>query len=331
MKNALVSVVVPFFNHADYIVDALDSVCRQTHRNLQIIAVDDGSTDGSGSMVLGHFGDRVELVTQENLGPSASVNTGLRHAKGDFIALLGGDDLCLPARIENQLKFMIDGEHDIVFSVPHLIDRNGRSLDQSKYEVFFRKIEPGQSIFRSLLLEDNFLCAPSALMRASVVRDLGYFHEGLIQLQDYDYWLRAGGQGYDIAIMQEPQVSYRRHIGNLSSERRTLPTLTEISFVVSNAIKQARPRILRKEFSHLFGVFDDFDAPLTAFERVLLLLAHPRDELRATGMTELMSLLNDEHFVAFAREQGLNVFQLLFNIGESMGDKFRPLELALRS
>src|SRR5690606_36477927 len=99
MRDQLVTVIVPIFNQAKLGVEAVRSVCSQTYKNLQVIVVDDGSTDHSGDTMEKSFGGSITLLRQKNLGPSAAINAGLRVAQGEFICLMGGDDICAPERV----------------------------------------------------------------------------------------------------------------------------------------------------------------------------------------------------------------------------------------
>ena len=131
-----VSVIVPIFNQGDYALRAIDSLCAQTYDNLQIIVVDDGSSDGSAKRVRQHFGAKITLLEQENAGPSAALNAGLRIAQGDIIALMGGDDIATQDRITHQAAILGTANWDVVFSKPQLINETGAPIRDGLYPVF---------------------------------------------------------------------------------------------------------------------------------------------------------------------------------------------------
>lgn len=98
-----VSVVIPTYNYAQYIKEAIDSVLAQTYKDYEIIVVDDGSTDDTKGTV-SQYGPEIEYIRQENQGPSAAKNTGIRNSKGEYIGILDSDDLWLPSKLEKQIK-----------------------------------------------------------------------------------------------------------------------------------------------------------------------------------------------------------------------------------
>ena len=107
MPEPLVSVVIPSFNYARFLVDCVDSALAQTYPHREIIVVDDGSTDNT-RQVLEHYGDKIVYIHQSNQGLSQARNTGIHAAKGEFIALLDSDDLWHPRKLELQIRCMKD-------------------------------------------------------------------------------------------------------------------------------------------------------------------------------------------------------------------------------
>lgn len=105
MSELMVSVVIPAYNRANSVQRSVESVLQQTYRNLEIIVVDDGSTDGTAA-VLQTFGDRIQLIRQPNGGPSSARNSGVAHGKGEIIAFLDSDDTWKPEKLERQVRLM---------------------------------------------------------------------------------------------------------------------------------------------------------------------------------------------------------------------------------
>lgn len=312
MQPALISVVIPIFNQAEFVVETVSSVVGQSRQDVQIVVVDDGSTDGSADILTAEFGDRIVLLRQKNGGPSKAINAGIEAATGAFIALLGGDDVCVDDRMEIQLEIMRTTSHDIVFSKPLLIDGSGQPLDDASFPVFFDE-RPAESVLRTLLLEGNFLCAPTAFMRRKAVQKVGFFRPGLIQLQDYDYWLRAAAAGLSIAETGPRVVKYRRHSGNLSSPRASFASTAESIPIFKSLLDFGGPAQFRKAFPYLFEPVADLSAPLTMFDKALFTLCHPRDEMRMVGIEYLVALCEDAAFLAKAERFGLNLPRFVQN------------------
>lgn len=312
MRSPLVSVVIPIFNQVRFVVETVGSAVRQTYPNLQVIVIDDGSTDGSSELLEREFGDRIALIRQPNSGPSLAVNRGLASARGDFIALLGGDDVCVEDRISIQLDLIEKTAHDIIFSKPVLIDDSSTPLEDDAFPVFYRTM-PEDSLLRTLAMEGNFLCASSAFMRREVVEKIGAFHPGLIQLQDYEYWLRALAMGLRLAQFEPRVVRYRRHAENLSSRRGNFASSAEMMPVLRSVLEGGHPTLLRDAFGPLFAPVEDRSKPLSPFDKSLLLLAHPRSEIRMMGLEYATTLFSDEEFMATARKFGLNLVQFVRN------------------
>lgn len=314
MIMPLVSVIVPVYNQADLLWETIDSLCRQTYPNIEIIVVDDGSTDDSSIVIQRHFAERVKLIQQANSGPSAALNTGLRTARGDLIALMGGDDICAPDRVQRQVEFVVTERKDVVFCRPKLVDKLGRGMPDDVIPAFFRQLgDERWSLLRSLFFDGNFLCAPSAMLTADAVAKIGAFHEGLIQLQDYDYWLRACALEMRMGISESRDVSYRRHDANLSSEDRSFAMKAEFAYILQRFLKQAEPRVIREALGDYLIPSADYSRPLSKFERCLLLMAHPVKEVALRGAEEAIDIFEDTNALSELRANGVNLFRLLFN------------------
>jgi glycosyltransferase involved in cell wall biosynthesis len=315
MSLPLVTVVVPIFNQSGFIVETIDSLLHQSHTNLQIIVVDDGSSDNGSEIALAKFGKSIELIRQKNLGPSAAINAGLSVARGDFIALNGGDDVSLTNRVALQLEIISATQHDIIFSKPLLINGEGQSIEDKEFPVFFK--ERKGSILQDLLLEGNFFCASSAMMHRDVIQKVGLFNTALIQLQDYDYWLRAAAAGLSLAEIEPRVVKYRRHKTNLSGHDNGFASSAEFLMIVKSILALPSPRAIRTAFPYVFEPTTDLDSPLTQLDRSIFLLAHPIKEIRMAGVEFAASLFKDQEFAKKAERVGFDVFRYSFNSSKS--------------
>jgi glycosyltransferase involved in cell wall biosynthesis len=204
-----ISVIIPFYNRAHTLPRALDSVLAQTSHADEIILVDDGSSD-SGAELIRHQYPEVSLLQQPNLGVSAARNTGIRHARYDWIALLDSDDEWQPdklARIRETQQVHTDAW---LIHSDEIWIRNGHRVNpMNKHRKY------GGMIFEHCLP----LCviSPSAVvMRRSLFDDIGLFDESLPACEDYDLWLRLCHR-YPVYFIDEPLITkYGGHDDQLS-------------------------------------------------------------------------------------------------------------------
>ena len=212
-KETLVSVVIPVFNDASTVSDALQSVLDQSYSGIEIIAVDDGSTDRSLD-VLHDYEDRIRILTQQNAGAAAARNLGLRAARGGYLAFLDADDLWLPDKLEKQITYLEKVKDvDLVCGLwrywyPR---REQQETLQEAYANAEACDDVGEEldgwIYHKLLL-DCFVWTGTVVMRRSLYEKVGAFDSGLRRGQDYDYWLRASRET-KIARLPDELALYR--------------------------------------------------------------------------------------------------------------------------
>ena len=183
----LVSVIIPTFNRGWVVREALDSVLEQDYRNFELIVVDDGSTDDTGS-ILSSYGQRLKVITQPNRGVSAARNRGIAAARGDLIALLDSDDYWLPKKLAVQVEFFRQHPAVEICQTEEIWIRNAVRVNPGK-----RHRKPSGDIFEPSL--ELCLVSPSAvMMRPQVFHRYGLFDEELPACEDYDLWLRISCQ-----------------------------------------------------------------------------------------------------------------------------------------
>ncbi len=129
MKNPKVSVVIPAYNHEKYVGEAIQSVLDQTFQDLELIIINDGSTDNTETEILKFKDERIRYFSQENRGLSATLNRGIKLARGEFFNFLPSDDAFLREKLEIQLKvFERNPDLGVVFGYPQLIDAQGKEI-----------------------------------------------------------------------------------------------------------------------------------------------------------------------------------------------------------
>ena len=201
-----ISVVIPTFNRAAVLPRALNSVLSQTLRPLEVLVVDDGSTDATGALMHSRYVDEVfpavRLLTCQQRGVSAARNHGIRESSGQWIALLDSDDAWVPEKLEQQhLALQRNPDHKICHTDEIWI-RDGKRVNQMK-----KHAKPGGWIFNECLP----LCCispSSVVIHRSILDDVGLFDEDLPVCEDYDLWLRISAQ-YPVYLIDTPLIVKR--------------------------------------------------------------------------------------------------------------------------
>jgi glycosyltransferase involved in cell wall biosynthesis len=215
-SSPLVSVVVPAYNSARYVARALQSILGQTYAPLEIIVVDDGSTDDTAG-VLAPYRDRIRYFRQANRGPSAARNTGIRHARGELIAFLDADDWWLPEKLERQVPLLRERPKvGVVHSGFEYYDEaTGRHLPSDHFHTVLAHELVGNCYVR--LIDGNAINTCTAVVRRECFAQAGLFNESLGWMEDYDLWFRVA-RAYEFAFVPQALAVYRRHGTNTSSQ-----------------------------------------------------------------------------------------------------------------
>lgn len=206
-----VSVVIPAYNSAPFLRETIESVLGQTYSNLEIIVIDDGSTDDT-ERVMQTFGSRVSYVKQENQGVSAARNHGIKLARARYVAFLDSDDLWVPQKLAEQIPLLDeDPEIGLVYSDWAVVSEHG------VVQPSFHSERPAASghVFNELV-ETGFILTSGTVVRRSCLDEVGDFDESLSIVQDYDLWLRICYR-WKVAVTNKALVTKRSWNGSLSS------------------------------------------------------------------------------------------------------------------
>jgi glycosyltransferase involved in cell wall biosynthesis len=203
------------YNGEKIIEDTLASVINQSYKNLQIIVVDDCSTDGSREVIDRMAASDPRILTayaEENGNVCRASNTAFRLAQGKYLALIGHDDLWKADKLEKQVHFMEKNpEYAVCFTLCDIIDEENQVCNEEEpilYQVFNQKNRSRMEWVETLLFQQNVFCAPSALIRRECIRGGCLYHDGLVQLQDMALWLELLEE-WPVYILQERLTRYR--------------------------------------------------------------------------------------------------------------------------
>ncbi|PIQ84097.1 MAG: hypothetical protein COV75_04030 [Candidatus Omnitrophica bacterium CG11_big_fil_rev_8_21_14_0_20_63_9] len=210
----LVSVIIPTFNRAAMLREALESALRQTVKNIEVIVIDDGSTDDT-FQVAQAAGDKVRYFLQPNQGVAAARNRGIREARGRYVAFLDSDDLWLPNKLERQIDyFRAHREVGLLYTRMWSYD----VADPEK-----RQLEPKTvaKTFDALLNGPNTVTSSTVMVRRECFDLVGVFNPLLRASEDHELWLRIARR-FPIAFLDEALAIYRRHKKSINADHATL-------------------------------------------------------------------------------------------------------------
>ena len=209
-EGPTISVVMPAYNEELYIAEALDSILAQTRAPLEVIVVDDGSTDRTVETVRG-YGSQVRLIEQENRGCHGAFDTGFREAAGDFVALCPADDVYEPQKLEWQgATLAANPEVDVAFGAA---TRFGLASGHHHRPARVKVLD--NEWFARAMYKIDLIPDPSAVVRRALYFDLGGYKP--IIGEDYEFWMRALAAGATFYFDPRPLVRLREHGGNLSN------------------------------------------------------------------------------------------------------------------
>lgn len=212
MASDLVSVVVPAYNAGLYLKQTLESALGQTYKVVEIIVVDDGSTDDT-SIISRQFGDAIQYIYQPNRGLSAARNTAIRHARAEFIALLDSDDLWEPEFLQRMIPLLkLHPKAAGAYCGFQYI--NSKSEIVGKPSV---KIVPPEQFHSAMKYNGNWLAPCSVIFRRQLADEAGLFDESLHAVEDWDLWIRLS-EKHPFVGLPEALVRYRRHENNMSKD-----------------------------------------------------------------------------------------------------------------
>lgn len=319
----LVSVCINAYNSADVIGETLESVLNQTYKNLQIIVVDDCSTDNTAEIVKSYDDDRIELYTlPKNFNISNANNECLHRAKGEYIAHIDSDDIWAEDKIEKQIKFLEENpQYGACFTHATLIDKTGRifasgELPEAFLTLFDRENMTQAGFVRRFYDHSNFLCHSSVVMRMSVYEKLGDHDLTLNKLHDYDYWIRMNFI-CPLYIYPEKLVFYRIWHANNSTlgNAETIGHNEEYVRIAYKLVNDCPREIFLEAFSDKLQLKEYTDEELE-LEKAFVLggALHMYPDNKVLEMKKLDELFKDKKYVELAEEKFGFTIRDLYNL-----------------
>jgi glycosyltransferase involved in cell wall biosynthesis len=254
-----VSVVIPAFNHVRFVAEAITSVLRQSFADVEIVVIDDGSTDGTPDVVREFSDPRVQFEAfPENRGAVIALNSAIRRSRGEYICFLASDDYFLPGKLENQVTFLTENRNvAAIFGMPTFIDESGNPLRADEqfnggvFESPFReRLTNRDDWLKHFFFSGNCLCHPTAMVRRSAYDTVGLYDPRLANLPDFDMWVRIS-MSFDIAVASDAVTAMRIHDNNRNMSAPRRDTLVRAHFETYEILKRYR----RLELESLRRIF----------------------------------------------------------------------------
>ncbi len=318
----MVSVLMCTYNREAYLQRAIESVLNQTYQEIELVIVDDGSTDGTKQMMSEYQDERIKFLPLEyNSFYCNAANQGLELCTGDYVAFMNSDDEWMPEKIEKQVEFMEQNpEYGACFTSVCLMNNKGEDITEQCLgwkQLFATNYETQKEWINHLFFKSSCLCHPSALVRKSVIEKVGGFNLMYRQLADYDLWIRIVEQT-PICVLQEPLIKFRWDTGDQTqvssdTEGNRARTYNEQMMIRRNTIQ----RLTDEQMITFFG--DMFRNPFSKthveieFEKGFLLANHMNvaSEWRILSMEQFERALNLPDAIQILREHFyMSVFEI---------------------
>lgn len=262
---AKVSIIIPIFNVERYINECIDSVINQTLTDIEIICIDDGSTDNSLNLVKEYSDSRIKIISQENKGLAASRNVGIEHANGEYITFLDSDDYLRLDALEKLYAVCQENSLDIAITkIINFYDDNREEYSDDYFDMKFLKDACGDNVFSYRDVYDSVLnisvTGPAKLFRRDFIKDIKY-HENLI-FEDNPFFVEAIFKAERVYFYDE--YMYWRRIRKNSitqSNFSNFPDLIEIYNIIYDLLKDLevyedfKDKIFKKKFTNIYTRF----------------------------------------------------------------------------
>lgn len=211
---SLVSVIVPVYNRAGYVCEAIESILNQSYREVEVVLINDGSTDDTIDVLMRYQNThptRVIVIDQKNSGQVVARNNGIKKASGKYIAFLDSDDTWAENKLELQMPLFSEKDVGLVYSGIYNIDENGKLIDEELCDSALV-----DDIYYHLLIR-NRMTGGTVVVSREALDKVGLFDEAFSAAENWDLWLRIS-KHFKARLVNQPLVYYRKHPGNMSKD-----------------------------------------------------------------------------------------------------------------
>jgi len=245
----IVSIIIPVYNGEKTIRETIQSVLSQSFRNIEIIVINDGSTDSTVEIVKSILDSRLQIFSYPNAGLAASRNRGIKYCKGQFISFIDADDLWTVDKLACQYQALQTHKNAaLAYSWTDYIDANGKFLKAG------RRITAMGDAYSKLVLWNFLENGSNPLIRADVLNEVGGFDESLAAAEDWDMWLRLSAAGGEFVCVERVQILYRVSANSMSNnlKRQEAASLKVIERAFSHPRAESLQHLKQYSFAHLY-------------------------------------------------------------------------------
>ena len=250
----MLTVVMPVYNAALYLKEAVDSILNQTFKDFELLIINDGSTDYSLQIIKSYDDKRIRLINNEvNCGIIKTRNKGLALSNGKYIAMMDADDVSLPTRFEKQVKYL-EKNADVAVLSTKLVLISEKGEEQGYWPEDFRTTTASQ--INNTLPVSNCIGQPTVMMRADIVKPIGY-NNAFLHNEDWGLWLNIISNGFVIAKLNEVLLKYRVHSSSTTVNANTKGVEKKIIRFKSAYLKQNFCKLKHTDYKILSSLFND--------------------------------------------------------------------------
>ncbi|MBD2567243.1 glycosyltransferase [Anabaena lutea] len=263
--KSVISVIIPVYNGEKTIRETIESVLNQTFSLIEVLIINDGSTDATLEIIQNISDSRLKLFSYINAGPATSRNRGLSHAVSEFVAFIDADDIWTSNKLESQLKALqANPQAAVAYSWTDYIDAAGKLLKCGRHTTL------SGDVYSRLLLENFLENGSNPLIRKECFTTLGNFNEALTPAEDWDMWLRLASR-YEFVVVPEVQILYRVSMHSLSTnlKRQEAGSLEVIERGFADQKAESLGHLKKYALSNIYKylAFKSLEAPPDKLER----------------------------------------------------------------
>lgn len=286
-----VSVIVPAYNAMRFLPQTVKSALSQTWQDLELVVVDDGSSDGTAAFVEQYPDIRMKLVRQTNKGLAAARNSGIAASQGKYIALLDADDLWEPTKLEEQVARLTDRpEIGLVHTAIRYINETGDEINR------VLSVKGDGDVWEKVVVHNPVRCGSTPLIRRECFEAVGMFDPALSFSEDWEMWIRIARR-YHFATIDKPLTLYRQHGANMTKSYRTI--MPNFETIIERAFRDApagNDSLKREAYgrAYLFAAWRAFfarDIPMTKSLRKSAFKAHPKLRFEKNSLSLTLHLM----------------------------------------